>query len=155
KNPQRVILGTEREGVQISENGGQSYTAANIGFHHQHILDVAMDRERPERALVVLTFDTNAFPATKGSGTPLAPRGPRRKRTDLKHVYAAPTGWVATLNNGGLMKYDETSGKWVKTGLYVVEAGEAPAPTKVTKIVNGKKTAVLVKKPAPKAKAPT
>src|SRR5262249_33340085 len=93
--------------------------------------------------------------ATKDGGTTWAPLGPGLKRTDLKHVYAAPTGWVATLNNGGLMKYDETSGKWVKTGLYVVEAGEAPAPTKVTKIVNGKKTAVLVKKPAPKAKAPT
>ena len=53
------------------------------------------------------------------------------------------------------MKYEETSGKWVKTGLYAPEAGEAPAPVKVTKIVKGKKTTVLVKRPAPKAKAPT
>ena len=155
KNPQRVILGTEREGVQISENGGQSYTAANTGFHHQHILDVAMDQNRPERALVVLTFDTNAFLATKDGGTTWAPLGPGLKRTDLKHVYAAPTGWVATLNNGGLMKYDETSGKWVKTGMYAPDVPEAPAPTKVTKIVNGKKTTVLVKKPAPKGKPAT
>jgi len=155
KNPQRVILGTEREGVQVSENGGQTYTAANNGFYHQHILDVAFDRDRPERALVVLTLDTNAFLATKDGGTTWAPLGPGLKRTDLKHVYASPTGWVASLNNGGLMKYDETSGKWVKTGLYTVEAGEAPAPLKVTKIVNGKKTTALVKKPAPKAKAPT
>jgi photosystem II stability/assembly factor-like uncharacterized protein len=155
KNPQRVILGTEREGVQISENGGQTYTSANVGFHHQHILDVAMDRERPDRALVVLTFDTNAFLATKDGGTTWAPLGPGLKRTDLKHVYASPTGWVASLNNGGLMKYDETSGKWIKSGLYAQDAPEAPAPVKVTKIVNGKKTTVLVKKPAPKAKPAT
>jgi photosystem II stability/assembly factor-like uncharacterized protein len=154
KNPQRVILGTEREGVQISENGGQTYTSANVGFHHQHILDVAMDAARPERALVVLTFDTNAFLATKDGGTTWAPLGAGLKRTDLKHVYAAPTGWWASLNNGGWMKYEETSGKWVKAGLYAPDAPEAPAPTKVTKIVNGKKTTVLVKKPAPKAKAP-
>ena len=155
KNPQRVILGTEREGVQISDNGGQTYTAANVGFHHQHILDVAMDQDRPERALVVLTFDTNAFLATKDGGTTWAPLGPGLKRTDLKHVYAAPTGWLASLNNGGFMKYDETAGKWVKAGMFAYDAPEAPAPTKVTKIVNGKKTTVLVKKPAPKAKAPT
>ena len=155
KNPQRVILGTEREGVQISENGGQTYTSANVGFHHQHILDVAMDREHPERALVVLTFDTNAFLATKDGGTTWAPLGPGLKRTDLKHVYASPNGWWASLNNGGWMKYEETSGKWVKAGLFAPDAPEAPAPTKVTKIVNGKKTTVLVKKPAPKAKAPT
>jgi photosystem II stability/assembly factor-like uncharacterized protein len=153
KNPQRVILGTEREGVQISDDGGVTYASANVGFHHQHILDVAMDHERPERALVVLTFDTNAFLATKDGGVTWAPLGPGLKRTDLKHVYAAPTGWFASLNNGGLMKYEETNGKWVKAGLYAPDAPDAPAPTKVTKIVNGKKTTVLVKKPAPKAKA--
>jgi photosystem II stability/assembly factor-like uncharacterized protein len=113
-----------------------------------------MDRERPERALVVLTFDTNAFLATKDGGTTWAPLGAGLKRTDLKHVYAAPTGWWASLNNGGWMKYEETNGKWVKAGLFAADAAEAPAPTKVTKIVNGKKTTVLVKKPAPKAKAP-
>src|SRR5262249_544583 len=155
KNPQRVILGTEREGVQISENGGQTFAAANTGFHHQHILDVAMDREHQDRALVVLTFDTNAFLATKDGGNTWAPLGPGLKRTDLKHVYASPNGWVATLNNGGLMKYEETAGKWVRTGMYAPDAPEAPAPVKVTKIVNGKKTTVLVKKPAPKAKPAT
>jgi photosystem II stability/assembly factor-like uncharacterized protein len=150
KNPQRVILGTEREGVQISENGGVTYTAANVGFQHQHILDVAMDHERPERALVVLTFDTNAFLATKDGGTTWATLGPGLKRTDLKHVYAAPTGWWATLATAGWMKYDETSGKWIKTGLFVADAAAPPA----TPGTKGKKTAVAVKKPAPKAKAP-
>jgi photosystem II stability/assembly factor-like uncharacterized protein len=146
KNPQRVILGTEREGVQISDDGGQTYTAANVGFHHQHILDVAMDQDRPERALVVLTFDTNAFLATKDGGTTWAPLGPGLKRTDLKHVYAAPTGWWASLNNGGLMKYDETAGKWVKAGLFVADSATPASTTK------GKKTAAAAK-PAPKAKA--
>jgi len=155
KNPQRVILGTEREGVQVSENGGQTYAAANNGFNHQHILDVAMDSEHRDRALVVLTFDTNAFLATKDGGTTWAPLGPGLKRTDLKHVYASPNGWVATLNNGGLMKYDETAGKWIKTRMYAADAPEALAPVKVTKIVNGKKTTVLVKKPAPKGKPAT
>jgi photosystem II stability/assembly factor-like uncharacterized protein len=150
KNPQRVILGTEREGVQISENGGQTYTAANAGFHHQHILDVAMDRDRPERALVVLTFDTNAFLATKDGGTTWAPLGPGLKRTDLKHVYAAPTGWWASLNNGGWTKYDETNGKWVKAGLFVPDATASASSA-----AKGKKSAAAAaSKPAPKTKAP-
>jgi photosystem II stability/assembly factor-like uncharacterized protein len=117
KESQRVIIGTEREGVQISEDGGATFASANVGFHHQHILDVAMDRERPERELVVLTFDTNAFLATKNGGNTWAPLGPGLKRTDLKHVYASPIGWLATLNKGGLMKYGETSAKWMRVGL--------------------------------------
>ena len=144
KNPQRVIIGTEREGVQISEDGGTNFASANAGFHHQHILDVAMDRERPERAVVVLTFDTNAFLATKDGGTTWAPLGPGLKRTDLKHVYASPSGWWASLNKGGLMKYEETGAKWVRAGLF---AGDSVSsiPSK------GKKGAVAERSATSKA----
>ena len=160
KNPNRIILGTEREGVQISENGGESFTAANVGFHHQHILDVAMDHEHPEKALAVLTFDTNAFIATKDGGTSWTTLGGGLKRTDLRHVYSSPAGWYASLTNGGLMKYDEGTNKWVKAGLYVPEATVvAAAPVATKTIINkaGKKVTVPVKKAAPKAKstAPT
>jgi photosystem II stability/assembly factor-like uncharacterized protein len=65
----------------------------------------------------VLTFDTNAFLATKDGGNTWAPLGTGLKRTDLKHVYASPNGWWASLNKGGLMKYEETGAKWVRAGL--------------------------------------
>lgn len=129
KNTERIIIGTEREGVQISENGGATFSSANVGFHHQHILDVAMDRDRPERELVVLTFDTNAFLATKDGGATWAPLGPGLKRTDLKHVYASPSGWWASLNKGGLMKYEETGAKWVRAGLFAADSA-SPASSK-------------------------
>ena len=64
----RLIIGTERQGVQISENGGATFTSSNTGFQHQHILDVAIDHENQARALVVLTFDTDAFLATQDGG---------------------------------------------------------------------------------------
>ena len=156
KNPNRIILGTEREGVQISENGGATFTSANVGFHHQHILDVAMDHEHPERVLAVLTFDTNAFIATKDGGTSWATLGTGLKRTDLRHVYAAPSGWWASLTGGGWMKYEEGSGKWVKAGLLVPEAAPvaatAVATSKTITTKSGKKITVPVKKAAPKAK---
>jgi photosystem II stability/assembly factor-like uncharacterized protein len=156
----RLILGTERQGVQISENGGATFTSSNLGFQHQHLLDVAIDHENPERALVVLTFDTDAFLATHDSGTTWSTLGPGLKRTDLKHVYAAPGGWWASLNNGGWMKYDETTRKWVKAGLFIPEptpvaAVTTPAPTiKGKKGVPAKKTTVVAKRAAPKAKVP-
>jgi photosystem II stability/assembly factor-like uncharacterized protein len=65
----RLIIGTERQGVQISENGGATFTSSNAGFQHQHILDVAIDHENQARALVVLTFDTDAFLATQDGGS--------------------------------------------------------------------------------------
>jgi len=152
KNPQRLILGTEREGVQITENGGATFTSANVGFHHQHVLDVAMDKENADRALAVLTFDTDAFLVTKDGGTTWSPLGPGLKRTDLRHVYAAPTGWWASLSTGGWMKYDETAHKWVKAGLYVPEAMVAPAAAST----KGKKgtSAAAAKRPVATKKTP-
>ena len=154
RNPQRIIIGTEREGVQISENGGASFTAANNGFHHQHVLDVAIDREHPDHALVVLTFDTNAFLASKNGGASWTTLGPGLKRTDVKHVYAMPNGWWASLTAGGLMKYDETTNKWIKAGLFVPEAPTAVAQTALKSTAKGKKAVPAAKKPLPKKVLP-
>ena len=82
------------------------------------ILDVAVDRERPEREIVALASDTIAFLATKDAGKTWTPLGSGLKRADLKHVYASPVGWWASLKKGGLMRYQETSAHWVKFGLF-------------------------------------
>src|ERR1700730_15207427 len=149
KNTQKLIIGTEREGVQISTDGGTTFTAANTGFHHQHIADVAMDREHPERALVELTFDTDAFLATQDGGNSWATLGPGLKRTETRHVYATPTGWWASLTTGGWMKYDEAAHKWSRTGLYVPDSGAASAATKGKKGANSKSKAPVARTSAP------
>jgi photosystem II stability/assembly factor-like uncharacterized protein len=140
KNPKKLIIGTEREGVQISNDGGATFTSANNGFQHHHVSDVAVDREHPERALVVLTFDNDAFMATKDGGNTWTTLGPGLKRTDVRHVYAASNGWWASLSKGGWSKYDETTNKWVRTGMYVADP--------VTTTVAAKSTATKGKKPA-------
>ncbi len=153
KNPRKLIIGTEREGVQISNDGGETFSPANVGFHHQHISDVAVDREHPERALVVLTFDNNAFLATKDNGNTWTTLGPGLKRTEVRHVYASPEGWWASLNNGGWSKYDETTKKWTRAGLFVPDP-VTPVAAKTT--VKGKKGAAskTATTKAPAAKQP-
>lgn len=159
QNPKKLIIGTEREGIQISNDGGETFVSSNIGFHHQHLSDVAVDRDHPERALVVLTFDTNAFISTKDGGNNWTTLGPGLKRTELRHVYAAPTGWWATLTNGGWVKYDESAHKWERAGLFVSDP-VTPAAAKST-TTKGKKsttsskatTTASAKQPAPKLAA--
>ena len=159
QNPKKLIIGTEREGIQISNDGGETFVSSNIGFHHQHLSDVAVDRDHPERALVVLTFDTNAFIATKDGGSNWTTLGPGLKRTELRHVYAAPTGWWATLTNGGWVKYDETAHKWERSGLFVSDpvtpAAAKSTTTKGKKTTTSSKTTTTAsaKQPAPKLAA--
>src|SRR5208282_2289469 len=107
--------------------------------------------DHPERALVVLTFDNDAFLATKDGGNSWATLGPGLKRTEMRHVYAAPTGWWASLTSGGWSKYDETTQKWVRAGLYVPDATTPPA----SKSTSSKaKTATPVKAPVAKQPVP-
>jgi len=154
KNTRKLIIGTEREGVQISTDGGATFTAANTGFHHQHIADVAMDREHPERALVELTFDNDAFLATQDGGNSWATLGPGLKRTETRHVYATPGGWWASLTTGGWMKYDEAAHKWSRTGLYVPDsAAAASASSKSKKGANSKSKAPVTRSSTPQLAA--
>jgi photosystem II stability/assembly factor-like uncharacterized protein len=155
KNTKRLIIGTEREGVQISNDGGETFISANAGFQHQHITDVAMDREHPDRALVVLTFDNDAFLATKDGGVSWTTLGPGLKRTELRHVYASPNGWWASLTNGGWSKYDETTKKWMRAGLYTPDPISTPA-AKTSKTKKGATAAAktpVAKKPIPQLTA--
>jgi photosystem II stability/assembly factor-like uncharacterized protein len=146
KNPQKLIIGTEREGVMVSRDGGETFASANNGFQHQHISDVAMDREHPERAMVELTFDTDAFLATKDGGASWSTLGPGLRRTETRHIYASPNGWWASLTTGGWMKYEESGHKWVRAGLYVPDATTTTATnTRTKKGAAGKKAAVAPK----------
>lgn len=152
RNPKRLIIGTEREGVQVSNDGGETFVSANNGFHHQHISDVAVSREHPDQALVVLTFDTDAFLETKDAGNSWKTLGPGLKRTEVRHVYASPTGWWASLVNGGWSKYDESTAKWVRAGLFVSDA----APTAAAKTTpKAAKTSAANAAPATKKPVPT
>jgi photosystem II stability/assembly factor-like uncharacterized protein len=149
KNTQKIIIGTERQGVQISTDGGTTFTSSNLGFQHQHLSDVAMDREHPERALVELTFDNDAFLATKDGGNSWTTLGSGLRRTETRHIYASPSGWWATLTTGGWMKYDDTTHKWVRAGLYVPDAPEATPATTKSKKGAAAKAAPAARKPVP------
>ncbi|MGH9678019.1 MAG: WD40/YVTN/BNR-like repeat-containing protein, partial [Candidatus Acidiferrum sp.] len=87
---------------------------------------------------------------TKDGGSSWSTLGAGLKRTDLRHVYAAPGAWWASLSNGGWMKYEEASGKWVKAGLYVADASPVAVAALATK---RKKGAAATKRPVTKAKA--
>jgi photosystem II stability/assembly factor-like uncharacterized protein len=142
ENSDRLILGTERLGVQISDNGGQTYRASNQGFSHRRIVDAAADPQHPERALVVLTSSFEPLLETADAGrtwTPLAAgltSGPPRR------VFASPDGWLAAPGPGGLMRYERPKASWVAVNQVIektttaqsrVPAAGNKAPTRGTK----------------------
>jgi photosystem II stability/assembly factor-like uncharacterized protein len=132
KNPDRLVLGVERRGIEISTDGGATFRSSNEGFHHQQVIASATDPERPERVLVVLTNSTTPIMTTSDSGRRWAPLGPGLRVEELRRVYGGSTGWWASLQRGGLMRYDERKAAWVRAGRVKMDI-PPPKPSKATK----------------------
>jgi len=122
KRPERVVIGTERLGVQVSDDGARTFQAANNGFNHRQILALALDRQRPGRVLAVLANAPEPVLATEDGGESWKRLGPGLSTESLKRLYAAPTGWLATLEKGGLVRYDSAKSAWVRAGNLVGDA---------------------------------
>jgi photosystem II stability/assembly factor-like uncharacterized protein len=128
ENSDRLILGTERLGIQVSDNGGQTYRASNQGFSHRRIVDAAVDPQRPERALVVLTSNFEPLLETNDAGRTWTPLATGLKSGPPRHIFASPDGWFAAPGPGGLLRYDASKSSWVSVNQVAEKA--APAQTR-------------------------
>ncbi len=126
-NSDRLILGTERLGVQVSEDGGQTYRALNQGFSHRRIVDAAVDPQHPERALVVLTSNFEPLLETNDSGHTWTPLATGLKSGPPRHIFASPDGWMAGPGPGGLLRYDSARSSWMPVHEVIEKSGPAAA----------------------------
>jgi len=117
--PGRMVLGTQKLGVLVSDDGGQTFHASNDGFNHRRIVSVALDSTRPARVLAVLADAPEPLLATDDGGRTWKPLGPGLRMESLRGIYASPDGWWAAPERGGLMRYEPARGAWVPAGMLV------------------------------------
>ena len=123
--PGRIVIGTEKLGVLISDDGGAHFRASNAGFYHREIVALALDRERPGRVLAVLTNAPESLLVTEDGGATWSGLGPGLKMQGLRRIYAAPGGWWAAMEHGGLMRYDSSKRTWTQAGRLTQETAAA------------------------------
>ncbi len=132
--PGRVVLGTEGQGILVSEDAGEIFIEANVGFHHQIVKQLVGDTWNDPRHLLLVTEQAGErIWESHDAGQNWAPEvlaveGPAKGSSlsleALHAVYASPWGWLARLNNGQFWRWDETRGKWKEWKLTLV-AGRA------------------------------
>ncbi len=128
----RIILGVEGLGVYVSRDSGATFSASNDGFTHRQVREVAADAQRPERMLLMLTNAVEPIYATSDGGRTWTSISHGANTQVWRHVFAAPDGWWAAPQAGGLLHYDATKASWVQTGTVVMKAA-APATMRTTK----------------------
>jgi photosystem II stability/assembly factor-like uncharacterized protein len=116
-NPGRVLIGTEELGVLASDDGGEHFQDANVGFNHRQILALGLDAKRPGRVLAVLAHAPEPILTTEDDGRTWSPLEPGLRAEKALRVYAAPDdAWWVSLARGGLMRYDAGEKAWKQVG---------------------------------------
>ena len=98
-----MVIGTEKLGVLVSDDNGKHFRASNDGFYHRQIVALALDPAQSGRILAVLANAPDPILATQDGGRTWSPLGPGLGTGNLRHVYASPDGWWASLGRGGLV----------------------------------------------------
>jgi photosystem II stability/assembly factor-like uncharacterized protein len=153
----RIILGVEGLGVYVSRDSGATFTATNDGFTHRQVREVAADVQRPERMLLMLTNAVEPIYATSDGGRTWTSISHGANAQVWRHVFAAPDGWWAAPQAGGLLHYDAAKANWLQTGIVLAKAA-APS-TRTTKAgtkssAQASAKAVPAKRPAAAASHP-
>lgn len=128
-SPGRVLIGTEELGVLASDDEGEHFQDANLGFEHRQVLALGLDPKLPGRVLAVLAHAPDPILATEDDGLTWSALGPGLRAEQALRVYAAPDGaWWVSLARGGLMRYDAAKKAWKQAGTVVGKAVDAKVP---------------------------
>lgn len=116
----RIVIGTERLGILASDDSGKKFTQSNEGFNHRQVVALALDPQQPGRVLAVVANGPEPLLATEDGGKTWEGLGPGLGA--MRHIYASPAGWWATLERGGWMRYDAKKSAWVAAGKLTEDA---------------------------------
>ncbi|HXL22737.1 MAG TPA: hypothetical protein VOA78_09735 [Candidatus Dormibacteraeota bacterium] len=115
-HPARVVMGTEAQGVQASDDAGVHFAAANSGFSHGVVAAFAANPAQPGRWLASFVLPGAALLETRDAGQTWQPLADSAALTAWQffntQFFGTPAGWFAAPAEGGLLRYDDTKQAW-------------------------------------------
>ena len=125
----RVILGTESQGILVSDDAGENFTSSNDGFSHQVVKQLVDDPRDRRHLLMVMQKTVAQILESRDAGRSwiLLSAQPKRggkesfqlDKTAVGKFYGTPWGWLAKLQNNQLWILDEQSGTWREWKLHL------------------------------------
>ncbi len=129
----RIILGTEKQGVLVSDDGGAHLRRSNAGFVHQRIVSIAPSRKSTGTVAVLMADWDAPSQISDDGGATWKVMGNNATALGLAEIVATPAGWSAMLAGGGLARYDRGHNSWVRYGTGL-RPGTMPMPSRVREL---------------------
>jgi len=120
----RLVIGTERQGVVVSDDGGLHFRAANEGFFHRRVLAVAVDSRDARRVAAVLSNAPEAVVVSEDGGATWTTMDEGLGGASVRSIYSAADGWWAALTAGGLARYDDAKQRWMRAGMFLQDGSQ-------------------------------
>ncbi|HUY80783.1 MAG TPA: hypothetical protein VMU92_03595 [Acidobacteriaceae bacterium] len=119
KNPQRVLLATDRSGVLASNDGGVSFTASNDGVSQRQVMALLSDRKHPDTmyAGVVNGKSFGGVFVSKDGGKSWRQRSEGLDGRDIFSLAQAKDGTIYAGTNSGIFRLN--GDVWVPDNLVV------------------------------------
>jgi photosystem II stability/assembly factor-like uncharacterized protein len=116
-----ILIGTDAQGVLVSDDSGKNFVSANRGFTHGVVKVLVGDAGNAQHLLLLLERNGVELKESRDAGknwsrlqdAPLAPAKTGAWNPDrIEHVYSSPWGWLAALTDGTLWIYVEQGNAW-------------------------------------------
>lgn len=140
-NHQHVLLATDRGGVQLSDNGGATFVAANTGFSQRQVEALLVDSRNPNTIYAGVLNDKTyggVFVSEDG-GVSWSQRSSGLEGRDVFTLQQAPNGVIYAGTNHGILSLGtggwELGGKVVNTKQEETTVIQKKKRVKVTKTV--------------------
>jgi photosystem II stability/assembly factor-like uncharacterized protein len=114
-----LVIGTESQGVLVSNDEATSFTPANEGFTHTVVKQLVSARDKPNHLVMVLERNGQEIWESQDAGTTWVPlhepieNGRKEKNlnfAEVSQVYASSSGWVLRSQDGRLWVKGDTDG---------------------------------------------
>ncbi len=108
-NTQHVLLATDRGGVMVSEDGGDSFSEANSGFSARQISAFLVDPARPGMMYVGVVNDKEwgGVFLSRDGGLSWYQRSEGLRGRDVFSLAEAPDGTLVAGTNHGIFRYED------------------------------------------------
>jgi photosystem II stability/assembly factor-like uncharacterized protein len=146
KNPQHVLLATDRGGVLESDDSAVSFKASNAGFSQRQVSSLLVDRKAPSTLLAGVVNDKTygGVFVSHDDGATWSQQSNGLEGRDVFSLSQTGDGVVLAGTNAGLFRWDGTSwqpvGKLVKSETktsYIVKKGKRAKVEKTVIVADG------------------